>query len=82
MQAARTALAAHPDDLSLRFRLAEALAAAQQYEEALALGLELVERDRKGTGEEARKIMLTIFQVLPPESPLANEYRRKLSLAL
>jgi putative thioredoxin len=82
VDAARTTSAAAPNDLSLRFQLAEALATSHQYEEALALCLDLVERDRKGVGEDARKTMLTIFQVLPPDSALANDYRRRLSLAL
>ena len=51
VEAARAALAEHPDDLSLKFQLAEALAASGQYADALAICLELVERDRKGVGE-------------------------------
>ena len=46
------------------------------------MALSLVERDRAGVGEEARKLMLALFQVLPPESPLVAEFRRKLSFAL
>ena len=48
LEEARAALAANPDDPSLKFQLAESLAAAGQYSDALALCLELVERDRKG----------------------------------
>ena len=48
LEAARAALAASPDDPNLKFQLAEALAAAGQYADALALCLELVERERKG----------------------------------
>jgi putative thioredoxin len=79
---ARAALAEHPDDPRLRLRLAEALAAAAEYPEALALCLDLVERDRRATGEIARQTMLALFQILPPDSPLTLEFRRKLSLAL
>jgi putative thioredoxin len=79
---ARTALAAHPDDLNLKFELAEALAAAAQYDDALALCLELVERDRKGVGEKARQTMVAIFQLLPQDSELVSEFQRQLSLAL
>jgi len=42
----------------------------------------LVGRERRGVGEEARKTMLAIFQLLPEDSELASEYRRKLSLVL
>ena len=82
VEAARAALAANPDDPNLKFQLAEALAAAGQYAEALALCLELVERDRKGIGEKARQTMVAIFQLLPPDSELVTEYQRQLSLVL
>jgi putative thioredoxin len=78
----RAAVAAAPDDLGLRHRLAEALAAAGQYEEALEICLNLVERDRKGVGEPARKTMLAIFQLLPDDSALVGDYRRRLSFVL
>ncbi len=80
--AARASFAAHPEDLGRRFELAEALAAAGEYPEALDLCLDLVERDRKGEGERARKTMIAIFQVLPADSELVNEYRRRLSFVL
>ena len=63
VESARALLAAHPDDLKLKFALAEALAAAGQYADALALCLDLVERDRKGVGEQARQTMVAIFQL-------------------
>jgi len=82
VDSARALLAAHPDDLKLKFALAEALAAAGQYAEALALCLDLVERDRKGVGEQARQVMVAIFQLLPPGDELVTEYQRQLSLVL
>jgi putative thioredoxin len=82
VEAARAALAAKPDDPQLKFQLAEALAASGQYADALALCLELVERDRKGIGERARQTMIAIFQLLPPSSELVAEYQRRLSVAL
>ena len=82
VDAARAAAEAAPVDKALKLRLAEALAAASRYDEALALALDLVETDRKGTGEEARKLMLAVFQLLPDDSDLAAEFRRRLSFAL
>jgi putative thioredoxin len=73
---------ARPEDLGLRFKLAEALAAAGQNAEALELSLTIVEEGPKELREAARKLMLSIFQLLPEDSELATEYRRKLSLAL
>jgi len=82
LDAARAEVAARPDDLAARYHLAEVLAASRQYAEALALCLDLVERDRKGLGERARQTMLAVFNLLPNDDPLAVDYRRKLSFAL
>ncbi len=82
LEAARSAFEASPQDKQAQLRFAEALAAAGKNEEALEKALDLVERDRKGVGEEARKLMLAVFQVLPADSDLVTKYRRKLSLVL
>jgi len=82
VETARAAVAAKPNDLNLKFQLAEALAASRQFADALALCLELVERDRKGVGEKARQTMIAIFQLLPLDSDLVAEYQRQLSMAL
>jgi putative thioredoxin len=82
LDACRAAAAAQPEDLDLKFKLAEALASAGQYEEALQLALSLVQADRKRFGERARKIMVDIFHLLPGDSELASRYRRQLSTAL
>ena len=84
VEAARAELAARPNDPALLLKLAEALAAsgARGYEGVLGLCLALVEDHRKEAGDAARQVMLNIFQILPPDSEMANEYRRKLSAAL
>jgi putative thioredoxin len=82
VDAARAAAEAAPRDKALKLKLAEALAAGGRYEETLSIALDLVETDRKATGEEARKLMLAVFQLLPEDSELAFEYRRRLSFAL
>lgn len=82
LDTARAEAEARPDDLSARFRLAEALAAADQHEEALEICLDLVEHDRQGVGEQARQTMLAVFNLLPPGDPIAVDYRRKLSFVL
>jgi putative thioredoxin len=78
----RAEAAAHPEDLGLRFRLAEALAAAGEFADALELALSIVEGGPKDLRESARKLMVNLFQLLPVDSELAAEYRRKLSAAL
>ncbi len=82
LESCRAAARAEPDNLDLQLKLAEALAAAGQYEEALGLALGLIERDRKRFAEPARKIMVDIFHLLPGDSELTTTYRRKLSTAL
>jgi len=78
----REAASAKPDDGELQFQLAESLAGAQQFEEALGICLALVEKDRHGVGEASRKLMLEVFRALPDDSELITNYRRKLSMLL
>ena len=82
VESSRASLAADPDNPALRLQLAEALAASGAYEEALGLALALVEERSKSLGDEPRRLMLNVFQLLPPDSELASEYRRQLSTAL
>lgn len=82
VEASRAALAARPDDPALRLAFAEALAAAGRHDEALALALAVVEDGGKAHRDEARRLMLNVFQLLPPDSELAADYRRRLSAAL
>jgi len=82
LQTARAQAERNPDDLPAQLTLAKTLAASGHYEEAFEVSLGLVERDRLGVGEEARAVMVDIFQVLPPDSTLVRDYRRKLSMAL
>jgi putative thioredoxin len=77
----RRQVAANPGDDSLQMQLAQALAASSQYEEALAAALAVVEGGG-GARDDARKLMLEIFQVLPDDAPLKPTYQRKLSAAL
>ncbi len=78
----RAAAEAKPDDVELQFHLAESLAGAEQYQEALDLCLALIEKDRQGAGERSRLLMLEIFRALPDGSPLVAPYQRKLSMLL
>jgi len=80
--ACRAACEENPDDLSLKLNLAEALAAEGQYQEALDLALGVLQTDKANHGERARTTMLGVFNILPDDSELTHEYRRKLSAAL
>lgn len=78
----RAAVAANPSDLGARLKLAQSLAGNRLYAEALAECLAIVQQDRRGLGEEARQMMVDIFRILPGDSELVSEFRRKLSMAL
>lgn len=82
VESSRAAAAASPGDLAKQLAYGQALAAAERYTEALEVFLAIVPRDRKGLGERARQWMVDIFRVLPGDSELVREYRRKLSSAL
>ena len=73
---------ADPDNLALRYKLAKALASAEEFEEALQTCLSLVARDKAEMRDKARELMIDIFRVLPDDSELTSNYRRKLSMAM
>jgi putative thioredoxin len=82
VEAAREEAAASPKNFELQLKLAEVLAGHQEYEQAFEICLTLVALDRKQTGEKARALMVDVFRVLPEDSELTRDYRRKLSMAL
>jgi putative thioredoxin len=82
LDALRAAAAAKPDDLHARLALAEALASTGTYEEALQSALSIVETHNKDFVDRARQLMVDIFRLLPDDSPLTTDYRRRLSTAL
>jgi putative thioredoxin len=80
--ACRAAAAASPDDPNAQLSLAKSLAAAGAHQEAMDVCLDLISTDRHGVGEPARQLMVRVFHLLGPESPVAAEYRRKLTMVL
>ena len=71
-----------PDDLEQNYRLAVCLADSGEYEEALERLLMIVGRDRKFRDDGARKAMVDVFQIVGVRSPLADDFRRRLSMLL
>jgi putative thioredoxin len=78
----RAALAAQPGDAGLILNLADALGAAQQFEEALELCLDVVKATTGENREHARSTMVKLFHLLGSEAELTRVYRRKLATAL
>lgn len=75
-------VAAHPVDPAAKLAYARALAAAGEYERALAELLALVAANRAYGDDAGRKTMLTIFEALGNDSDLARRYRRELAAAI
>ena len=55
---------------------------AEQFEDALAQFLAVVERDRTYRNDGARKAMITVFKMMGDEDPLTSLYRKKLMQAM
>lgn len=82
VQALARAAAAAPGDCAAQLAYAQALAARGDYEAALRAYLAVVQADRRFGDDAGRKGMLTVFEVLGPDSDLARRYRRELAAAI
>lgn len=80
--AARKQVEANPSDAEARYRLASILASSGKYREALDLYLSAAELDRKLAQGDVRQAMVDVFRAVGVRSPLADEYRDKLTRLL
>ncbi len=71
-----------PGDMADAFALAVHKLLDGDAASALEDFLALVERDRRWRDEAARRAMLTVFTLIGSRSPLADQYRKQLSLLL
>ena len=75
-------VAAAPQDLAARLRLAQRLAGAGRHEAALEQYLEVVRRDRRFGDDAGRRGMLQTFALLGQDHPLVPRYRKLLAATL
>lgn len=76
----RREIEADPGNPEYRIRIATLYASKQDFDAALAVLLEVVQLDRKN--DEARKMMLSLFELASDQPELVSRYRRSLASAL
>jgi putative thioredoxin len=82
LAACREAAAKEPADARARYRYGICLASEGEFAEALRELTAAAERDPALAQREAKEAMVRIFNLLGPESELADEYRGKLAALL
>ena len=78
-EALRKRVAVDPGDLGARLQLAQQYIAQRQPEAALEQLLEIIARDRKFGDDAPRRMMISVFELLPGQPQLVSAYRRRLS---
>jgi len=71
-----------PENLEIRYQLAQRLISEQQYSEGMDHLLEIIKRNRQFQDDAARKTLLKVFEALGGHGDLVSEYRSKLSSLL
>jgi len=73
---------ASPGDYAKCLQLAKTLASRNRYQEALDEALVVIQGTQGEMRDDARKLMIQVFNLLGSEHPLTGEYRRRLTMAL
>ena len=74
----QTAVAADDADLEAKYQLAVRQVAAEEYEQALLVCLDILRTDREFREDLGRLTMIRVFEVLGKGNELAGKYRRKM----
>ena len=74
-------LEANPDDHEARFQLALRKVVEQDYDAAIELLLELMQKDRSFGDDAARNGLLKVFELLG-DDPRVGQYRRRMASLL
>ena len=82
MEELERSIAAHPDDLSLRYRLGAVHVLNNRMEPAMEAFMTILQRDREFRDDIGRRSLLAVFDILGSESELVQRYRRQLFNAL
>ncbi len=75
-------IARNPGDLAARLAFSAALAAREQWEDAMEQALEVVRRDRSFVQDAGRRALLDLFALLGSDDERVRRYRRELAAAL
>ncbi|MHB8454811.1 MAG: thioredoxin [Acidiferrobacterales bacterium] len=75
-------VAADPANSEAAYRLSAHKVLQSDYESALALLLQIVQRDRRFGDDAGRKTMLNVFNLMGGTGDLVKKYRKQLSMAL
>ncbi|MEC7612246.1 MAG: tetratricopeptide repeat protein, partial [Pseudomonadota bacterium] len=65
-------------DLEAKYQLAVCHVAAEEYEQALLVSLDILRADREFREDLGRTTMIRVFEVLGKGNELAGKYRRKM----
>lgn len=68
----------NPDDVDALFQMSSYLTAGSNYEAAIKILLQVMQKDRSYNDDAARKGLIEIFDMLGNENPLVQTYRRKM----
>ena len=68
----------NPDDVDALFQMSTYLTAGSNYEAAISILLQVMQKDRTYKDDAARKGLIEIFDMLGNDNPLVQTYRRKM----